>query len=35
MSSPEVAQFEADKDAGKEHVRKYGSGTGSAPEKNL
>jgi hypothetical protein len=35
MDSPEVAEFEADKAAGKEPVRKYGSGTGQAPEKNL
>jgi hypothetical protein len=35
MDSPEVEQFAADKDAGKEPVRKYGSGTGEAPEKNL
>ncbi|EPE27609.1 hypothetical protein GLAREA_04400 [Glarea lozoyensis ATCC 20868] len=35
MNSPEVAEFETDKDAAKEHVRKYGSGEGSAPEKNL
>ena len=35
MDSPEVEQFAADKGAGKEHVRKYGSGTGEAPEKNL
>lgn len=35
MDSPEVAQFEADKNAGKEHVRKYGDGKGEAPEKNL
>jgi hypothetical protein len=35
MDSPEVEQFAADKGAGKEPVRKYGSGTGEAPEKNL
>lgn len=35
MDSEEVAAFEADKNAGKEQVRKYGSGTGQAPEKNL
>jgi hypothetical protein len=35
MDSKEVAAFEADKDAGKEHVRKYGDGKGDAPEKNL
>ena len=35
MDSPEVKAFEADKGAGKEHVRKYGTGTkdGNAPEK--
>lgn len=33
MDSPEVKLFEADKGAGKEHVRKYGSGKaeGDAP----
>ncbi|KAI9849812.1 MAG: hypothetical protein M1837_000025 [Sclerophora amabilis] len=37
MSSPEVAMFEADKGAGKEHVRKYGSGAadGNAPVKDM
>ncbi len=37
MSSPEVKAFEADKGAGKEHVRKYGSGgeAGKAPVKEL
>lgn len=30
-----MAVFEGDKAAGKEEVRKYGSGTGDAPEKNL
>ena len=35
MDSPEVAEFIADKDAGKEHVRKYGNGTGEAPTKEL
>jgi hypothetical protein len=35
MDSPEVAQFEADKTAGKEPVRKYGDGKGEALEKNL
>jgi hypothetical protein len=35
MDSKEVAAFEADKNAGKEHVRKYGDGKGDAPEKNL
>ncbi|KAI8932938.1 hypothetical protein NX059_010407 [Plenodomus lindquistii] len=37
MDSPEVAQFEGDKGAGKEHVRKYGSGKaeGDAPTKDF
>jgi hypothetical protein len=35
MDSKEVTAFEADKDAGKEYVRKYGDGKGEAPEKNL
>lgn len=37
MSSPEVKLFEADKDAGKEKRRTYGSGDkeGDAPVKNL
>jgi hypothetical protein len=35
MDSKEVAAFEADKNAGKEHVREYGDGKGEAPEKNL
>ncbi|KAG0652435.1 hypothetical protein D0Z07_1377 [Hyphodiscus hymeniophilus] len=35
MDSKEVAAFEADKNAGKEHVSKYGDGKGQAPEKNL
>ncbi|KAI9758922.1 MAG: hypothetical protein M4579_002733 [Chaenotheca gracillima] len=37
MDSPEVTQFEADKGANKEHVRKYGSGAaeGDAPVKDL
>ena len=30
MSSPELAAFEADKGAGKEHVRQHGSGTEEA-----
>jgi len=34
MDSPEVKEFEADKNAGKEQVRKYGSGTGDAPVKD-
>ncbi|KAH8791783.1 hypothetical protein F5882DRAFT_291109 [Hyaloscypha sp. PMI_1271] len=35
MDSKEVAAFEADKNAGKEHVRRYGDGKGDAPGKNL
>lgn len=35
MDSKEVEAFEADKTAGKEHVRKYGDGKGEAPQKNL
>lgn len=37
MDSPEVKEFEADKGAGKEHVRKYGSGAaeGNAPTQDL
>lgn len=35
MSMDEVKVFECDKDAGKEPVRKYGSGTGEAPVKDL
>lgn len=37
MDSPEVKEFEADKGAGKEHVRKYGSGAaeGDAPTQDL
>lgn len=37
MDSPEVKEFEADKGAGKEHVRQYGSGAaeGNAPTKDL
>jgi hypothetical protein len=35
MDSPEVKVFEADKNAAKEPVRKYGDGKGEAPEKNL
>ena len=30
---PELKEFEADKDAGKTPVKKYGSGTGEAPVK--
>ena len=34
MDAPELKEFEADKGAGKEHVRKYGTGTeeGDAPK---
>jgi hypothetical protein len=35
MDSEEVKQFEADKGAGKEPVKKYGSGTGDAPLKDF
>lgn len=37
MDSPEVKQFEADKDAGKEKRRTYGTGSkeGDAPVKEL
>ena len=37
MDSPEVKEFEADKSAGKEHVRQYGSGAaeGNAPTRDL
>lgn len=37
MDSPEVKQFEADKNANKEHVRKYGTGTeeGDAPKQDF
>ena len=37
MSSPEVKEFEADKGAGKEAPKKYGSGgkDGQAPMKDL
>lgn len=35
MDSPEVAEFEKDKGAGKEHVRTYGDGKGEAREKDL
>jgi len=34
MDSKEVEAFAADKSAGKEHVRKYGGGTGDAPVKD-
>jgi len=37
MSSEDVKYFEKDKDAGKEHVRKYGSGKedGNAPKQDF
>ena len=35
MDSPEVAQFEADKDAAKTAVKQYGDGKGDAPEKDF
>lgn len=35
MDSPEVEQFAGDKDAAKEPVRRYGSGTGDAPTKSF
>jgi hypothetical protein len=37
MDSPEVAAFEQDKHAAKEHVRKYGSGKeeGNAPKEDF
>jgi len=37
MSSKEMKEFEADKGAGKEHVRQYGTGTseGNAPPANI
>ena len=37
MDAPAVHQFEADKDAGKEAVKKYGTGKkeGEAPVKEL
>ncbi len=35
MDSPEVKAFEKDKGAGKEEVRRYGSGSGNAPVKEL
>ena len=37
MSSAEVAEFKADEGAGKEHVRRYGTGgkEGEAPVKDL
>jgi hypothetical protein len=35
MDSKEVEAFIADKDAGKEQVRKYGDGKGEAPVKDM
>lgn len=35
MDSPEVKAFEKDKGAGKEEVRRHGSGSGNAPVKEL
>jgi hypothetical protein len=37
MSAPELKEFEQDKDAGKEHTRKYGIGTeeGGAPTRDF
>lgn len=35
MDDPRMKEFEADKTAGKEPVRKYGSGEGEAPTKDL
>jgi hypothetical protein len=35
MDSKEVEYFIGDKDAGKEHVRKYGDGKGEAPVKDM
>ncbi|KAL0570369.1 hypothetical protein V5O48_011584 [Marasmius crinis-equi] len=35
MDSPEVKEFEADKDVAKAPKSQYGSGTGEAPEKNF
>jgi len=35
MDDPRVKEFEADKNAGKEPVRKYGYGKGEAPVKDL
>jgi hypothetical protein len=34
MDSPEVEDFAADKNANKEHARKYGCGTADAPKKD-
>jgi len=35
MNNDDVKTFEADKGVGKEHVRKYGSGTANALEKSM
>lgn len=37
LDAPELKEFEADKDAAKEHVRKYGTGTedGNAPKRDF
>jgi hypothetical protein len=35
MDSKEVEQFIGDKDAAKRPVKKYGSGTGDAPVKDM
>lgn len=35
MDSAEVEQFAADKDAAKEAVAQYGSGTGDAPQRSF
>lgn len=37
MDAPELKEFEADRDAAKEHVRKYGTGTeeGDAPKQDF
>lgn len=35
MDSKEVEEFAADKSAAKEHVKKYGSGTGDAPKQDF
>ena len=35
MDSKDVEEFAADKGPAKEHVRKYGSGTGDAPKQEF
>jgi len=35
MNNDDVKVFDADKGAGKEHVRNYGSGTANEPEKSM